>query len=196
MDFFELNNKNIGLSDIVPEFLASQEVSKSRIGTLTHLVLQKIDFNKINNEEDVKDFIQYLVSKNLMTSLEANDIDCKKIFEFLNSEFALNIKKSRKVFKEKTFCTRVPANKIFKEATSEKLLVQGIIDLYYENENGNIVLIDYKTDYVPNNDETILINKYKTQLEMYKLALELGTKKKVQEVYIYSLYLNKAIKLF
>ena len=66
--------------------------------------------------------------------------------------------------------------------------------MYYEKEDGNFVLIDYKTDYVEN-DENELIEKYKIQLELYKKALEEATNRNVDEVYIYSLYLNKAIKV-
>ena len=57
-----------------------------------------------------------------------------------------------------------------------------------------MVLIDYKTDYVEK-DENELIEKYKIQLQLYKEALEKGTNKIVDEVYIYSLYLNKEIQL-
>jgi ATP-dependent helicase/nuclease subunit A len=56
-------------------------------------------------------------------------------------------------------------------------------------------LVDYKTDYVKNNDEEELKNKYRVQLELYKQALVEATNKKVEEVYIYSLYLNKEIKM-
>ena len=86
-------------------------------------------------------------------------------------------------------------SKIFKENMSDsKILVQGVIDLYYEKENGNLCLIDYKTDVVKN-DELELVDKYKVQLELYKEALERGIGKYVEDVYIYSLYLNKEIKL-
>jgi len=54
-------------------------------------------------------------------------------------------------------------------------------------------LLDYKTDYVEENSESVLIEKYKKQLALYKRALEDGLNLNVKEVYIYSLYLNKEI---
>ena len=60
-------------------------------------------------------------------------------------------------------------------------------------ENDEIILVDYKTDFVENDKQLIL--KYKKQLDLYKKALEEGICKKVKEVYIYSLYLNKEILL-
>jgi ATP-dependent helicase/nuclease subunit A len=195
VDFFELGNKNIGLSEIVPEFLSTEKITSSKIGTLTHLVLQKIDFNKVKSEEDVKNFIEYLVLNNFINDIEAKKINSKRIFEFINSEFAGRIKNAKKVYKEKPFCIEIDASKILKEASEEKILVQGIIDLYYENDNGNLILVDYKTDYVENKNEKELIEKYKVQLKLYQQALEEATNQKVEEVYIYSLFLNKEIKI-
>ena len=48
------------------------------------------------------------------------------------------------------------------------ILVQGIIDLYYIDKNGNLILVDYKTDYVPDGNLSKLEEKYKIQLELYK----------------------------
>ena len=74
------------------------------------------------------------------------------------------------------------------------MLVQGIIDLYYIDKNDNLVLLDYKTDYVANGNEQELIDKYKQQLELYKRALEDSLNRKVDKIYIYSIYLNKRIE--
>ena len=73
--------------------------------------------------------------------------------------------------------------------------MQGIIDLYFINEFEELVLVDYKTDYVENSNENILKNKYKKQLEIYKKALEEALGRKVDKTYIYSLYLNKEIPI-
>ena len=73
-------------------------------------------------------------------------------------------------------------------------MVQGIIDLYYIDEQDDVILVDYKTDFVKT-DENELIEKYVGQLTLYKQAIEKATGKKVKEVYIYSTYLNKDIKV-
>ena len=75
----------------------------------------------------------------------------------------------------------------------EEILVQGIIDLYYIDKNNNLVLVDYKTDFVSQAQE--LIQKYKVQLDLYKKALEEALNKKVSKVYIYSTYLKKEIEI-
>ena len=72
----------------------------------------------------------------------------------------------------------------------EKVLIQGIIDAYFE-EDGEIVLVDYKTDSIKTGEE--LIGRYRTQVEYYKEALEKLTGKKVKESILYSFALNESI---
>ena len=58
------------------------------------------------------------------------------------------------------------------------------------------MLVDFKTDYVENRDENILIDKYKVQLDLYKRALSQALNRKVDKVYIYSTFLDKDINLY
>ena len=95
--------------------------------------------------------------------------------------------------REKAFYISIPVEEIYNNKIKEDILVQGIIDLYYINEKDELILVDYKTDYVSNEQE--LVQKYFKQLELYKRALEEALSKKVIKTYIYSTYLNKEILL-
>ena len=72
----------------------------------------------------------------------------------------------------------------------EMVLVQGIIDAYFE-EDGHIVLLDYKTDAVKTDRE--LTDRYRTQLDYYEEALARLTGKPVSERLLYSFALEKVI---
>lgn len=73
------------------------------------------------------------------------------------------------------------------------MAIQGIMDLYFIDQNDHLVLLDYKTDVVE--EESDLKNKYFRQLMIYKKALEISLNRKVDEVYIYSTCLNQLIYL-
>ena len=105
------------------------------------------------------------------------------------------MKEAKEVYQEKPFYINIPAKEIYKEDIDETILVQGIIDLYYIDKNDNLVLVDYKTDYVEKGKEAELIYKYKEQLNLYSRALEKALNKKPYKTYIYSTFLNKAIEL-
>ena len=97
------------------------------------------------------------------------------------------------LIREKPFMMGVSAKELDdKFPEDEMVLVQGIIDAWFI-EDGEIVLLDYKTDRV--SDEESLVKRYKLQLELYKKALQAATNKKVKEVYIYSFDLGSVIKL-
>ena len=196
LDFDSLGNKKIGIAEIIPNFMKDEEeVTNSRIGTLMHLFLQKINFKKRYNMEKLQELKQELISKKIITKTESDYIDINKIYRFLNSDIAEKIYNSKIIEQEKAFCIKLLANEIFENATNETILVQGIIDLYFVTADDKVILLDYKTDYVNPNKENILIQKYKNQLNIYKKAIESSLNKNVDEVYIYSLYLNKAIKV-
>ena len=118
-----------------------------------------------------------------------------KILAFTKSDIAKELKEAKEIYKEKPFYINVPAREIYEENCDENILVQGIIDLYYIDKDDNLKLLDYKTDYVEPGNEQELVKKYSKQLELYKEALEEALDKKVKNVYIYSVYLEKVIEI-
>ncbi len=188
--------KKKNLIDITekPKFLSEkQELNKAEIGTLMHLIMQKLDFSKTYNEETIKELIQELIATKIINENQAKYVNIQKILKFTESDLYLELKEAKEVHKEKPFYIYIASNEIYNDETDEKILVQGIIDLYYIDKNGKLILVDYKTDYVANNNEYELIDKYKGQLEIYKRALEQALNKKVEAVYIYSTYLDKKV---
>ena len=181
-----------------PEFLRedkNEEITPAQKGTLVHMCMQRLNEKKTYTIEDIKILIEDLVKKEIITENEAKSINPYKVFEFTKSAIWESLKTAKKVYKEKPFFINISAKEIYKEDLEEEILVQGIIDLYYITQKDEIVLVDYKTDYVEQGKETELINKYITQLELYKQALEESLQKKVDKVYIYSVYLGKEIEI-
>ena len=76
----------------------------------------------------------------------------------------------------------------------ESLMLRGIIDLYFE-EYDEIVIVDYKTDYITEENKQEVIDRYKKQLDLYAEALTKLTGKKVKEKYLYLFNVDEAVKL-
>ena len=98
-----------------------------------------------------------------------------------------------RLVREQQFVMEIPAsekNPLWD--TKEQILVQGVIDAFFEEADG-LVLVDYKTDYVPKGQEELLLKKYQTQLDYYRKALGRITGKPVRETWIYSFGLGKAL---
>ena len=181
-----------------PQFLKLEEKNKltgAQKGTLIHLCMQNLDEKVDYNLIKVKELINSLVEKQIITKIEADNINLFKILEFTKSEIWRELKTAKLIEREKPFYLNIPANTIYNEEIEETILVQGVIDLYYVNKNNELILVDYKTDYIEKNKKYELVNKYKKQLELYQEALEQSFNKKVSKKYIYSTCLGQAIEI-
>ena len=132
-----------------------------------------------------------LVNSGRMTREEADCIEIDKLQLFLESPLAERIRSAAcegKLKREQPFVLGITTE----ESGGDYELIQGIIDLYFEEADG-IVLLDYKTDRVGQAAE--LAERYRIQLEYYAQAICQITGKLVKEIYIYSLYLSQTIRL-
>jgi len=179
----------------MPEFL-KEETSKltgAQKGTLIHLCMQHLNIKEDYTEAKVKEIIEKLLFQKKISNIEAESIDVNKILSFTKSNLWQEVKKAKLVEREKPFYTTVSVKDIYGNDIDEEILVQGIIDLYYINEQDELILVDYKTDYITEENE--LIEKYSNQLKLYKKALEEALNKAASKIYIYSTCLDKAIEL-
>ena len=184
-------NKNRGSTNLTikPKFMEKiHNLTPAQKGSLIHLCIQKLDEKKEYTKKDIQELIENLCNKNIISSIEAQNIDIDLIFRYTKSELWEDLKEAKEIHKEEPFYINIPASKIYDEAEkNEMILVQGIIDLYYINKDGKLILVDYKTDYVPDGDVSKLEEKYRVQLELYKEALEEATGKKVDKTMIWAL---------
>ena len=155
-------------------------------GTVMHLCMQNLNFKKQYNINDIRDFVEELYEKHIITEKEKESVSIQNIYSYTQSNVWSELKEAKLIEKEKPFYIQIPAKDIYMKDIDGEILVQGIIDLYYINKNDELILLDYKTDYAKTKEE--LINKYKVQLDIYKKALEESLQRKVNKVYIYSLH--------
>ena len=187
----------------LPRFV--QEASENAgalYGTMVHRFLECLDFAALPefvSEKQglhyVKTQIDHLCTLGRMTEVDAKRLNWKQLRDFLQTDTAKRMRSAAQagmLEREKPFVMSVPAQLVWEESkTEEEVLVQGIIDVFWEEEDG-IVLLDYKTDRVDNSEE--LIRRYKKQLELYADALNrFGAGKTVKEILIYSFALAEEI---
>ena len=178
-------DKKIELTEI-PKFMEKEKkITPAEKGTLMHLCMQRLNEKQTYTKETIKQMIQSLVLKEIITTTEADAINIDTLYKYTKSALWNDLSKAKEIHKEQPFYINIPAKEIYENIeTDENILVQGIIDLYYISEDNKLILIDYKTDYAKKPEE--LINKYKTQLSIYKKALENSLNRRVDETYIFS----------
>ena len=135
--------------------------------------MEKINLDKVDLK-GIEEQIDNFVKIGYLSDAQKEIINIKSIFGFYDSEIGKRLLSSSEINREMPFTFKY----------KKDFLVQGIIDLYFE-ENDEIILIDYKTDKISNSNEKLLVNEHKMQVEIYAEALEKLIKKKVREKYLY-----------
>lgn len=190
----ELISKQRSYNFEVPKFMIDEnkdKISSARKGSLIHLCIQKLNENEDYNKEDLQKLINKLVEKEIILKEEANAISIPFLLKYIKSDLWNELKLAKEIHKEEPFYLEITADRVDKKYPKEdKILLQGIIDLYYIDKNDRLVLVDYKTDYVEENNKESLIVKYKEQLDLYKEALEKALNRKVDKVMIYSTWVG------
>ena len=182
-----------------PKFLNENKeikITNAQKGTVMHLCIQKMDERQDYDLQKIDELINNLQEKGLITEVEANSVNKKKLLEYTKSELWNTLKNAKEIHKEKPFYINVKASRLYNnisEKDDENILVQGVIDLYFITNEDKLILIDFKTDYVSNEEE--FVEKYRNQLELYKEALEQALNRKVEKMGLYSLYLNKTLEV-
>ena len=189
-----------------PKFMLveAQKADGAKRGNATHLFMQFFDFASVGRL-GIEGEIERLTREKFIFPSDASLINRYALRRFFSGELAREMKKSTRVYREKRFIINYPAenfseNEEMRESLQgEKLLVQGIIDCAFFDENGELILVDYKTDSfwnVPKEEaEQTLRERHSRQIGYYKYACRELFGVPCAHAYIYSFALNKTIEI-
>ncbi len=162
-------------------------------GTAYHKVMQYIDYSA-SGAEEVEKQMDELVNRNILTDEERESVSPQDIAKCLESDImkvALKAEKKGKCHREQSFMMYKKASEVSDDFTSDdRVLVQGVIDLFIDDEKK--IIVDFKTSSLK--DEKTL-EKYKKQLYLYKSAVESAINAKVDEIALYSFATGKTVIL-
>lgn len=175
-----------------PSFMHEEKLTPAQRGTANHLFLQNLDFDA----DCIETELLRMKNQGLLTEKQADAVRTDKVKAFIGSELFARIKNADEVMREKEFTVQIKLGDIDKTVADnvkdEKFLVLGKADLVFI-ENGEAVVVDYKTDRTKNENE--FIDAYSGQLDMYRRAMEQILGIPVKETVIYSLELGKTIEI-
>ncbi len=179
----------------IPRFLREEEeVAGTTRGTAYHRVLELLDLAEATSVEQICTQMRRMVECNRMDASYYDLVNPKKICHFAKSSLAdrmLAAEKLGRIWREQPFVFGLPADEVDASFPREEMvIIQGIIDVYFEEEDG-LVVVDYKTDRIGRPQD--LADRYRVQIDYYTRALEQMTGKPVKERILYSLYLQEEV---
>ncbi|MGN0701996.1 MAG: UvrD-helicase domain-containing protein [Lentihominibacter sp.] len=157
-------------------------LSAAQIGTVVHLIMEKASFTRAVEEgrQYIQSVADNLLADETILPEEYDEIKIDSISAFFDTEIGrrcARAEKKGKLFKEREFIAEG-------ELEGERIIVQGIIDCCFE-EDGKLVLIDYKNSSLAGRTAEDVTMDYSRQLALYAKALEGATGMEVSESYIY-----------
>lgn len=188
---------------LLPRFLQDEKtVSGTDRGSAYHRVMELLDFCAFEEmpeaawEKEIDRQIGQMEETGRLSTLYRESVRALQILRFLKSSLAgrmMRAQKAGKLRREKPFVMGIPASRLRASFPEEEMvLVQGIIDVWFEEEDG-LVVADYKTDRIRTGKE--LTERYALQLDYYAEALKRITGKEVKEKILYSFALQEEIRL-
>lgn len=193
---------------VYPEgLLVDDRASGAEKGTATHTFLQFCDFDLVLRH-GVKEELERLQTEKFIDARTARLCNIRQLENFFSSELFVRIKNADEVWREQRFHIFLPASQFTldpekaEELRGETIAVQGVIDLFFREKKGNLILVDYKTDFLtaeelkdPTLAEKKLRERHHDQLIYYTKAIEQILGRVPDETMIYSLPLAKSIPL-
>ena len=178
-----------------PKFLAGKTaLTGAERGTALHLVMQDLDFFCEPNEQSVRAQIEAMRAQRKLTEEQAKAADAYAIVQFLRSDLAARIRKSKQVEREYRFSLLRPVRDFSSLDADDSVLLQGVVDCFFE-EDGELVVVDFKTDHVSRAQLDERAEHYRPQLEAYSMALTRVMGKKVKEKVLYFFSAGEEVRL-
>ena len=178
-----------------PKFLAGKTaLTGAERGTALHLVMQDLDFFCEPNEQSVRAQIEAMRAQRKLTEEQAKAADVHAIVRFLRSDLAVRIRKSEQVEREYRFSLLRPVRDFSSLDADDSVLLQGVVDCFFE-EDGELVVVDFKTDHVSRAQLDERAEHYRPQLEAYSMALTRVMGKKVKEKVLYFFSAGEEVRL-
>lgn len=177
---------------IRPSFLEGERLTPAEAGTALHAFMQYCRLDAVADPRAAKAELSRLVNSRFILPEQGGAVDLGRVAVFAASPLFSRIRSAKRLWREFRFNIEVPAGEIYPEAagTGERLLLQGMADLVFEEGDG-VVILDYKTDRVA--EPSVLAERYRPQLDCYTRAVGEIIGLPVKGRYIYSFHLNKAI---
>ena len=169
-------------------------VTATGYGTAIHAIMEHIDFAKCGSVQGITEQVDLICSKGLVTQEEAKRVDVDGILHFFNSEAGKQAIEGYPVFREFKFSVLVDAREYYECGEDEQVLLQGVVDFAVITDDG-IVLVDFKTDHVTQENLGLLTATYAPQVKTYAKVLERIFEKKVISSQLYFFRMRKFVSI-
>lgn len=180
----------------MPPWLEEEQevITGAKRGTVLHKAMEYLELTPQMTRQSIQTQLAQWEADGIFTADEARLVYIPAIVQFCQSPLGKQLSQAIDIRREYPFSVVLSGGDYLPDMEEgEGILVQGVIDCLFQNERGEWILVDYKTDRL--DDEAAFSKRYAVQLALYKRAIEQISSITLEAVYIYSFYLQKEIKM-
>ena len=179
-----------------PVFEGERPLTPAQRGTALHMVMQYLDYGRTGSFAEIADEVTRLVEGEYITPRQGNAVNPADILAFFRSELGLRLRRSKRVEREFKFSLLAPAQDYYPGAgEGEQVLLQGVVDCWFEEEDGTVTVVDFKTDRVAGDGIERRALDYRPQLEAYSRALSQAAGAPVKRRCLWFFNAGRAVEL-
>ena len=180
-----------------PRFMqdAKKGLSAAERGSIMHMAMQHLDLHGDRSFAGIRKQLENMERCGILQPGQKEAVYIKGIQGFAQSEIGERLRRAVRVWRELPFSRMLPAKRFYPEVKSEeeRVFTQGVIDLLFEEEDGSLVLVDYKTDRSPDPEKAL--RRYRIQVDLYSEAVQAILNHPVRERYLYLLQSGQLVKV-
>lgn len=179
-----------------PVFDGQRPLTQAQRGTALHMAMQYLDFAKTDSLEQIQEEITRLVTQQFITPQQGEAVRPSDILSFFRSPLGLRLRRAGKVEREFKFSLLVPAHQYYPQIEeNEQVLLQGVVDCWFIDEDGQATVLDFKTDRVTEDTVAARAQEYGPQLEVYSRALSEAAGLHVARRYLWFFALGREVPI-
>ncbi len=155
-----------------PDFMAqSKGLTPAQRGTALHLAMQYVSLEGDHSVDSIRQQLDQLTEEGYLTALQREAVQPERLAAFFASKLGQELLSAREVGREFKFSLLVPAKTYFPDAGEEEILLQGVIDAWFDDGTG-VTVVDFKSDRIRPGGEDAAAERHRVQIEAYSQALE------------------------
>ena len=181
--------RSIDLSD------GERPLTAAERGTAVHLSLQFMDYRQCGSMDGIQEELARLYALGHLSESQYKAIDPQTLLRFFRSDIGRRIMSAEKLYREQRFTLLEKASVLPGGSDEDEILFQGVVDCCFE-EDGELVVVDYKTDFVTPETLQDKAQSYAVQVRSYANAMERIREKPVKEGILYFLRIGEAVQVY
>ncbi|MBD2844461.1 helicase-exonuclease AddAB subunit AddA [Paenibacillus sp. IB182496] len=174
-----------------PRFMEEAALTAAERGTVSHLVMQHVPLGAaVVDAAVLRRTVERMRERQLLTAAQAEAVDAAAVEAFFQTPLGGRLQRAPRVRREVPFSCLLPAARVHRAAAeaqigAEPVMIQGVVDCLFEEADGTLVLLDYKTDRVPDRDWTRAAERHRFQLELYAEAAAGILGRRIDECHVF-----------